>query len=82
MSIVRKTVEELCEDPEYDKPYEEQDILFKLRIRAAIRRVATGRTSVEQGKSDRMADLLDDAGDEIVRLEEKLRHFHRTHWDD
>jgi hypothetical protein len=50
------------------KPFEEQDITEKLRIRADIRRTAKGRKSVEEGKPDRLAVLLDEAANEIDRL--------------
>jgi hypothetical protein len=50
------------------KPFEEQDITEKLRIRADIRRNAKGRKSVEEGKPDRLAVLLDEAANEIDRL--------------
>ena len=46
----------------------EQDIVDRLRIRATIRRQANGRKSVEEGKPDRLADLLDEAAKEIETL--------------
>ena len=46
----------------------EQDIVDRLRIRATIRRQANGRKSVEEGKPDRLADLLDEAAKEIEDL--------------
>jgi hypothetical protein len=51
------------------KPFEEQTLIEKLRIRAAIRRQAKGRKSVEEGKPDRLADLLEEAADRIEQLE-------------
>jgi hypothetical protein len=48
----------------------EEDIVVRLRTRAAIRRKAAGRKSVAEGKPDRLADLLDEVADEIVRLRE------------
>jgi hypothetical protein len=39
-----------------------------LRKRAEIRRQIHGRKSVEEGKPDRIADLLEEAADEIERL--------------
>lgn len=47
---------------------QEQDIIDRLRIRATIRRQAKGRKSVEEGKPDRLADLLDEAAKEIEIL--------------
>jgi len=45
-----------------------QDITERLRIRAEIRRQAKGRRSVEEGKPDRLADLLDEAAAIITSL--------------
>ena len=53
-----------------NKPIEEQTLVERLRIRASIRRNNTERKSVQEGKPDRIADLLDEAADEIERLEE------------
>jgi hypothetical protein len=49
------------------KPYEQQTLVEKLRNRAAIRRQASTRKSVQEGKPDRLADLLEEAADEIER---------------
>jgi hypothetical protein len=49
-------------------PVSEQSLVFRLRKRAEIRRQIPGRKSVEEGKSDRIADLLEEAADEIERL--------------
>ena len=57
------------------KPYHEQDILEKLRIRAEIRRQIPGRKSVQEGKSDRLADLLEEAAKEIERLRQEVRRL-------
>ena len=51
-------------------PVEEQSLVFRLRKRAEIRRQISSRKSVEEGKSDRMSDLLDEAAAEIERLQE------------
>ena len=50
----------------------EQDIVERLRIRAEIRRQIPGRKSVEEGKPDRIADLLEEAALEIERLQKKI----------
>ena len=50
----------------------EQDIVERLRIRAEIRRQIPGRKSVEEGKPDRIADLLEEAALEIDRLQKKI----------
>lgn len=46
----------------------ENDIVYRLRKRAEIRRQIPGRKSVQEGKSDRIADLLDEAATEIEVL--------------
>jgi hypothetical protein len=52
------------------KPFDEQDIVEKCRIRADIRRQIGTRKSVQEGKPDRIADTLAEAADEIERLRE------------
>ena len=47
----------------------EQSLVFRLRKRAEIRRQIPGRKSVEEGARDRIADLLEEAADEIERLQ-------------
>lgn len=54
-------------------PYEQQSLVYRLRKRAEIRRQIPSRKSVEEGKPDRMADLLDEAANEIERLESALK---------
>ena len=49
-------------------PVAEQSLVFRLRKRAEIRRQIQGRKSVEEGKPDRIANLLEEAADEIERL--------------
>lgn len=46
----------------------ETDIVYRLRKRAEIRRQIPGRKSVEEGKPDRIADILEEAANEIERL--------------
>lgn len=53
---------------------EEQSLVERLRIRAKIRREIPHRKSVQEGKPDRLADLLDEAADEIESLERFLKH--------
>lgn len=52
-------------------PVAEQSLVFRLRKRAEIRRQIPGRKSVEEGTPDRIADLLEEAADEIERLQSK-----------
>lgn len=46
----------------------EQDLVFRLRERARIRRQIPSRKSVQEGAPDRIADLLDEAATEIETL--------------
>ena len=48
-----------------NKPIEEQTLIERLRIRSSVRRNNTDRKSVKEGKPDRIADLLEEAADEI-----------------
>lgn len=50
-------------------PVAEQSLVFRLRKRAEIRRQIQGRKSVEEGKPDRIADLLEEAATRIEQLE-------------
>lgn len=49
-------------------PVSEQSLVYRLRKRAEIRKQIQGRKSVEEGKPDRIADLLEEAANEIDRL--------------
>jgi hypothetical protein len=49
-------------------PVAEQSLVFRLRKRAEIRRNIKDRRSVQEGQPDRIADLLEEAADEIERL--------------
>jgi hypothetical protein len=50
-------------------PVAQQSLVFRLRKRAEIRRQIQGRKSVEEGKPDRIADLLEEAANRIEELE-------------
>ncbi len=41
------------------------DLVYRLRKRAEIRRQITTRKSVQEGEPDRIADLLDEAANEL-----------------
>lgn len=47
---------------------DEQSLVERLRIRASIRREISTRKSVQEGKPDRIANLLEEAANEIERL--------------
>ncbi len=49
-------------------PVAEQSLIFRLRKRAEIRRQISSRKSVQEGASDRIADLLEEAANEIEKL--------------
>lgn len=53
-------------------PVAEQSLVFRLRKRAEIRRQIKDRKSVQEGAPDRIAGLLEEAADEIERLEETI----------
>ena len=44
------------------------DLIYRLRKRAEIRRQIPTRKSVQENKPDRIADLLEEAAKEIERL--------------
>ena len=57
----------------------EEDLTYRLRKRAEIRRQISSRKSVQEGKPDRIADLLDEAADEINRLERFIGDAFKAH---
>ena len=46
----------------------EQDLVYRLRERARIRRQIPSRKSAQENKPDRIADLLEEAANEILQL--------------
>jgi hypothetical protein len=52
-------------------PVSEQSLVFRLRKRAEIRRQIQDRKSVQEGRPDRIADLLEEAANRIEELENK-----------
>lgn len=52
-----------------------EDLIYRLRKRAEIRRQITTRKSVQEGKPDRIADLLEEAADEIDRLTKLVNNY-------
>lgn len=53
-------------------PVSEQSLVFRLRKRAEIRRQIPGRLAVQEGKPDKIANLLDEAAHEIEQLNETI----------
>jgi hypothetical protein len=48
------------------------DLVERLKKRAEIRRSITTRKSVQEGKPDRIADILEEAAARIAKLEQSL----------
>ena len=46
----------------------QEDLVYRLRKRAEIRRQIPSRKSVQEGKPDRIAYILEEAANEIERL--------------
>jgi hypothetical protein len=55
-----------------------EDLVYRLRKRAEIRRQIPTRKSVQEGEPDRLADLLDEAADEIVYLKDTVDDLQDT----
>jgi hypothetical protein len=51
-------------------PVSEQSLVYRLYKRAEIRRQIQHRKSVQEGKPDRIADLLEEAARRIEELEQ------------
>ena len=49
------------------------DLIHRLRKRAEIRRQIPSRKSVQEGQPDRLADLLDEAADELEAAYAEIR---------
>lgn len=62
---------------------DENDIVYRLRKRAEIRRQIPSRKSVQEGTEDRLAKLLEDAAEEIGELRKIVREeFENKIWDE
>ena len=55
----------------------EESLVYRLRKRSEIRRSIQSRKSVQEGKPDRIADLLEEAADEIDRLESLVDRLYK-----
>lgn len=51
---------------------DQEDLVYRLLKRAQIRRQIQTRKSVQEGKPDRIADLLEEAAEEIEALRIEL----------
>jgi hypothetical protein len=63
-----------CED-ESHLPVAEQSLVFRLYKRAEIRRQIPGRLAVTEGKPDKIANLLEEAAQEIQMLQATIANI-------
>lgn len=56
-----------------------EDLVYRLRKRAEIRRQIPNRKSVQEGKPDRISDLLEEAASEIQRLNKFIEDSFEAH---
>ena len=54
-----------------------QDLIYRLRKRAEIRRQISTRKSVQEGAPDRIAELLEEAADALESKQEAIKHSQR-----
>lgn len=59
----------------------EDDLVYRLRERARIRRQIPGRKSVQEGKTDRIADLLEEAAEALTQMARDLDKRHSSQFD-
>lgn len=59
-----------------------EDLVYRLRKRAEIRRQIPSRKSVQEGKADRLADLLEEAAAEIERLRVPIGEVDQIEYDE
>lgn len=50
-----------------------EDLVYRLRKRAEIRRTISTRKSVQEGKEDKISNLLDEAADELEKLQKYIQ---------
>lgn len=56
-----------------------EDLVYRLRKRAEIRRQIPNRKSVQEGQPDRISDLLEEAANEIQRLNKFIEDSFEVH---
>ena len=59
-----------------------EDLVYRLRKRSEIRRQIPSRKSVQDGAPDRLADLLDEAANEIERLRCQIAYTQQQRLND
>lgn len=57
-----------------------EDLIFRLRERARIRRQIATRKSVQNKEPDRLSDLLEEAANQIETLKAEIASMYRT-WE-
>ena len=55
----------------------DESLVYRLRKRAEIRRQIADRKSVQEGRPDRIADLLEEAANEIETLREEVKKYEK-----
>jgi hypothetical protein len=55
----------------------EDDLIYRLLKRAEIRRQISTRKSVQEGKADRISDLLEEAARELTTLRNQVMDLER-----
>jgi hypothetical protein len=65
--VILEILEKLMENSE--------NLVERLRKRATIRRSIPTRKSVQQGETDRISNILEEAADEIDKLIGELAHY-------
>ena len=65
-----------------NRKYEMSDLVERLNKRAEIRRQIATRKSVQEGKPDRIADLLEEAADRIKYLTSLLNIERENHFNE
>lgn len=57
------------------------DLIYRLQERARIRRQIPGRKSVQEGKPDRIADLLEEAAEALTQMARDLDKRYSNQFD-
>jgi len=52
-----------------------ESLIDRLRIRASIRRSITSRKSLQEGKPDRISDLLEEAAMQLSTYEKQIKEL-------
>lgn len=61
-------------------PENTDDVVYRLRKRSEIRRQIQSRKSVQEGKPDRISDLLDESAKEIESLRNRIASMSNESW--